>query len=782
MAYDYLFKCVAVGESGVGKSSLLAGYIGQPFDDARPKSVGVEFFMRTIEVRDKTVKLQLWDMSGDPRFGSLVNVYLRGAPAVFLVFDLTQPETLEQLATRWLPLIRQCADPDILLVLIGAKSDLPDATSEPTLRRAKQLAEAEGMQFFTVSVRQNPAALQPAIMHITSILISRPTTAAPMSQGIAMSAPAKSDGMWSPSFDNVFGDLESVFYSISRHVFGSHTSANPGAFAHTRDPPRIVAAARAGAATALSFLVSSVSLLLVDALIVFLVLPSMFVLLVLRMNVVETDTSRLAARAEVLATESAARQSLRWLSTLARGLPASFFIFAVPALIVWKAAPGLSSAATTATIASFLGAILCFQIFGAVRAITAMLQKSAAPASAATELTNSAPEEAQSGHVEAGTGGWLRNRRTGQPVDLKNASNLIVVITLIAETFQLATFALRAPKESIEEEQTDSSVLLQLQQRVFPAIAFDFGDGFLQHAAVWTAVSLALSVVLVCVAQFSFELWKYERLRTTSFAPLRMRVNEVGTSAPTDNTHDFTTGDTHQFYFYSLLGALTYGHGDLRFVAKPVSLVIETISSGLFLVVFSALVTGMLCDADAPHCWSGPTRQWEAFFCLVSAAYYCPLSAMVSPLLVSAPRSSGAGNTISFDKSYCMVSVVGKTALAVASALLLHHGISGESAASASTLVLSAFLFAATAVYSVRWSSSKESKPSQYPFVNAWKLCIFAGGVVAAFISLISLNSRGQPHYDVFGIVYLVLLGVVWASLVLWLRRRDHAYAPLPEH
>ncbi|CAN6483521.1 unnamed protein product [Victoria cruziana] len=121
--YDYLFKLVLVGDSGVGKSNILSRFTRNEFSLDSKSTIGVEFATRTIQVDGKVIKAQIWDTAGQERYRAITSAYYRGAVGALLVYDITKPSTFENVG-RWLKELREHADANIVIMLIGNKSDL----------------------------------------------------------------------------------------------------------------------------------------------------------------------------------------------------------------------------------------------------------------------------------------------------------------------------------------------------------------------------------------------------------------------------------------------------------------------------------------------------------------------------------------------------------------------------------------------------------------------------------------------------------------------------------
>ncbi len=121
--YDYLFKCIAVGDGGCGKTALTVRFAHGFFQEQYKMTIGVEFAVKLIEIAGYKTKLQIWDTGGQERFSYVRPLYYRGAMGALLVFDLTNRESFEHLA-NWIDEVRSNIG-EIPMVLVGNKSDLP---------------------------------------------------------------------------------------------------------------------------------------------------------------------------------------------------------------------------------------------------------------------------------------------------------------------------------------------------------------------------------------------------------------------------------------------------------------------------------------------------------------------------------------------------------------------------------------------------------------------------------------------------------------------------------
>ncbi|CAO3572669.1 unnamed protein product [Mortierella alpina] len=149
-AYDFLFKIVLIGDSGVGKSNLLSRFTRGDFNLESKSTIGVDFGARTVQVEDgKMIKAQIWDTAGQERYRAITSAYYRGAVGALLLYDITQHGTYESVS-RWLSEVREHADSNIIVMLVGNKSDLRHLRSIHT-EEAKGFAEENGLMFIETS-------------------------------------------------------------------------------------------------------------------------------------------------------------------------------------------------------------------------------------------------------------------------------------------------------------------------------------------------------------------------------------------------------------------------------------------------------------------------------------------------------------------------------------------------------------------------------------------------------------------------------------------------------
>ncbi|RLN60924.1 hypothetical protein BBP00_00005723, partial [Phytophthora kernoviae] len=147
--YDYLFKIVLIGDSGVGKSNLLSRFTRNEFNLESKSTIGVEFATKSIVAEGKTIKAQIWDTAGQERYRAITSAYYRGAVGALLVYDITKHGTFENVE-RWLKELRDHADANTVIMLVGNKSDLRHLRAVST-EEAMAFAEKNNLAFIETS-------------------------------------------------------------------------------------------------------------------------------------------------------------------------------------------------------------------------------------------------------------------------------------------------------------------------------------------------------------------------------------------------------------------------------------------------------------------------------------------------------------------------------------------------------------------------------------------------------------------------------------------------------
>ncbi|XP_076005946.1 ras-related protein Rab-25-like [Genypterus blacodes] len=147
--YNFVYKVVLIGESGVGKSNLLSRFTKNEFNRDSRTTIGVEFSTRTVHLDHYSIKAQIWDTAGLERYRAITSAYYRGAVGALLVYDISKHLTYES-AERWLKELYDHADPHIVVMLVGNKKDLEALRTVPK-EEAETFAEKKGIMFTETS-------------------------------------------------------------------------------------------------------------------------------------------------------------------------------------------------------------------------------------------------------------------------------------------------------------------------------------------------------------------------------------------------------------------------------------------------------------------------------------------------------------------------------------------------------------------------------------------------------------------------------------------------------
>lgn len=151
--YDYLFKLVLIGDSGVGKSCLLLRFADDAFTESYISTIGVDFRFRTVKIDNKTVKLQIWDTAGQERFRTITSAYYRGADGIIMVYDVTSMDSFDHV-NDWLKEVNRYAAEGTVKLLVGNKSDRT-ADRVVTEAQAKEFADDLGIPFIETSAKSS---------------------------------------------------------------------------------------------------------------------------------------------------------------------------------------------------------------------------------------------------------------------------------------------------------------------------------------------------------------------------------------------------------------------------------------------------------------------------------------------------------------------------------------------------------------------------------------------------------------------------------------------------
>ena len=151
--YEFIFKVLLLGNSNVGKSSLFLRFVDDIWNDTFVPTIGVDFKIKTFDIDEKRIKMQIWDTAGQERFKNIIASYYRGAHGILLIYDVTDKDSFKNLS-NWLIEIEKNSSKNVLKVLIGNKTDLEEKRVI-SYNQAKEFADSYGLKYIETSAKKN---------------------------------------------------------------------------------------------------------------------------------------------------------------------------------------------------------------------------------------------------------------------------------------------------------------------------------------------------------------------------------------------------------------------------------------------------------------------------------------------------------------------------------------------------------------------------------------------------------------------------------------------------
>ena len=151
--YEFIFKVLLLGNSNVGKSSLFLRFVDDIWNDTFVPTIGVDFKIKTFDIDEKRIKMQIWDTAGQERFKNIIASYYRGAHGILLIYDVTDKDSFKNLS-NWLIEIEKNSNKNVLKVLIGNKTDLEDKRVI-SYNQGKEFADSYGLKYIETSAKKN---------------------------------------------------------------------------------------------------------------------------------------------------------------------------------------------------------------------------------------------------------------------------------------------------------------------------------------------------------------------------------------------------------------------------------------------------------------------------------------------------------------------------------------------------------------------------------------------------------------------------------------------------
>ncbi|KAI5192159.1 Ras-related protein Rab-11A [Nematocida minor] len=148
--YEYLYKIVLIGDSGVGKTNLLERLAHNRFNTSTRSTIGVEFDTKCFVVDGKKIKAQIWDTAGQERYRAITSAYYRGAVGAIVVYDITRKDSFDSATSQWIKQLKDNSESGIVISLVGNKTDLNEKR-QVSLQIAREAAQIGGYQLTETS-------------------------------------------------------------------------------------------------------------------------------------------------------------------------------------------------------------------------------------------------------------------------------------------------------------------------------------------------------------------------------------------------------------------------------------------------------------------------------------------------------------------------------------------------------------------------------------------------------------------------------------------------------
>lgn len=147
---DHVFKILLLGDSAVGKTCLLLRYCDDVYSESHVATIGLDYRVKTIEIDNKKIKLQIWDTAGQDRFRSITQSYYKGSHGILLLYDVTDSITFQNVK-QWVIQIREYSPKEVILILVANKVD---SNKREVLREeGEEFAEEKNMIYIETSAK-----------------------------------------------------------------------------------------------------------------------------------------------------------------------------------------------------------------------------------------------------------------------------------------------------------------------------------------------------------------------------------------------------------------------------------------------------------------------------------------------------------------------------------------------------------------------------------------------------------------------------------------------------
>ena len=153
MEEEIVYKVLLLGDSSVGKTCFLLRYCDKSFQDVHLSTIVLDYILKTITLKNnKNIKLQIWDTAGQDRFRAITKNYYKSANGVLLIYDISNLQTYENVK-NWISQIREEANPNVIIYLVGNKIDLPKEKRVVNIEDGEKIAEEFEIKFKEASAK-----------------------------------------------------------------------------------------------------------------------------------------------------------------------------------------------------------------------------------------------------------------------------------------------------------------------------------------------------------------------------------------------------------------------------------------------------------------------------------------------------------------------------------------------------------------------------------------------------------------------------------------------------
>lgn len=167
-SYDWLAKVLIIGDSAVGKTNIMLRICDEKFIPSHVTTIGVDFKLKTIEVKGKKIKMQIWDTAGQERFKTITQQYYKGSHGIIMTYAVNDRNSFKSI-TNWLNQVKEkISNKEVPIVLLANKCDLPDREIE--MSEGQHLADSLGIPFYETSAKEN-IGIKEAFENVATLML-----------------------------------------------------------------------------------------------------------------------------------------------------------------------------------------------------------------------------------------------------------------------------------------------------------------------------------------------------------------------------------------------------------------------------------------------------------------------------------------------------------------------------------------------------------------------------------------------------------------------------------